>query len=252
MKRLVSILIISVAVFSFVSGIETKDQFLIGAENYKNGEYKSAAEIWTDLYNSGYDNFELLYNLGNVWFKLEDIPMSILFYERALLRKPWDDDARYNLSIARSQTKDRYETIPEIFLVRWFNQLSLALSSDKWAIMSISCFFAFLSLMLLFLFSSRYSLKKLSLLTSVLLFIISMAALSFSVRNSKLVYNNTEAIILSPVITGRSAPSESGQELFVIHEGLKVKTGEEIGGWCEIRLPDGNKGWVPDISLERI
>jgi tetratricopeptide (TPR) repeat protein len=252
MKRPVLIMILVTAVFSSLPGVESKERFLTGVESYNSGEYRVAADIWSDLYDSGFNNFELLYNLGNAYFKLDDISMSILFYERALLRKPWDDDTRYNLSIAKTLTRDRYDTIPQIFLTRWFNLSALAFSSDRWAIMSLTCFTASLSFMLLFLFTSRYRLKRVSFLTALLLFIVSASALLLSIRNSKLVYNNPEAVIISPVITGRSAPSESGQELFVIHEGLKVKTGERIGEWCEIRLPDGNKGWVPVISFERI
>lgn len=252
MKRVVLILFILAAFFSCVSGSETKERFQIGVENYRSGEYRLAAGVWTDLYNSGYDNFELLYNLGNAWFKIEDIPMAILFYERALLRKPWDDDVRYNLSIAESLKRDRYESIPQIFLIRWFNFSALSLSSDRWAIISLTSFILLLILMLLFLFTSGYRLKRVSFWLSLMLMIISATAFMLSVRNSTLVYNNKESIIIAPVITGRSAPSETGGELFVIHEGLKVRTGEQIGEWCEIRLPDGNKGWVPVSSLERI
>jgi hypothetical protein len=84
------------------------------------------------------------------------------------------------------------------------------------------------------------------------LFLVSSSSLALSYRSRTLVYNNSDAIMTAPVITGRSTPSESGMSLFVIHEGLKVKTGEVIGGWCEIRLPDGNKGWVQADTFERI
>ena len=118
MKRILLVISILAAVVISPLANESKQRFDKGAEYYRNGDFRTAADIWTDLYNSGYDNFELLYNLGNAWFKLEEIPLSVIFYERALLRRPMDDDARYNLSIAKTLTRDRYETIPEIFLIR--------------------------------------------------------------------------------------------------------------------------------------
>ena len=251
MKRF-SVILFLITILSFqVFSNDIRERYLNGVENYGKGEYLIAAEIWTDLYNAGYDNFELLYNLGNALYKLEEIPMAILFYHRALLRRPWDDDTKYNLSVAENLTRDRYTAIPQIFLVRWFNFSALALSSYRWAIMAVTCFVMSLLLILLFLFTSNYGLKRTTFWLSLMLIILSATSVMLSLRNDSLVYNSKEAIILSPVVTGRSAPSDSSQELFVIHEGLKVRTGEQIGEWCELRLPDGNRGWVPVLSIER-
>lgn len=252
MRRVTIFLFLITLVATSLPAQESRDRYLEGVELYNNGDFRSAAEIWTELNNTGYDNFELLYNLGNAWFKLNEIPMAILFYERALLRKPGDEDARYNLAIANTLTTDRFESIPRVFIVRWFDRASLSMSSDSWAVVSVLTFILTLLLTLLFLFMTRYNIKVLSFWLSLLLFITSASSLTFSFRSRKLVYNNSEAIVITPVITGRSTPSEGGNELFVIHAGLKVKTGEKIGEWTEIQLPDGNKGWVTVASLEKI
>jgi len=231
---------------------DNKEKYLNGVEHYKNGDFSAAADTWVELFNAGYDNYEVLYNLGNAYYKINEVPLAILFYERALLRKPGDEDIRYNLAIATGQIKDRFESIPKVFIVRWFNAISLTMTSDTWAVISVVAFILTLVLVLLFLFMLRYNLKVLSFWLGLIFLIVSASALSFSYRSRQLVYNSNEAIILAPVITGRSTPSESGTELFVIHEGLKVRTGEEIGEWTEIRLPDGNKGWITTASLEII
>lgn len=252
MKRSLLILILIAISACFTLAQENKDRYLDAVEQYNAGNYSVAADTWLELFNAGYDNYEILYNLGNAYFKMNDIPLSILFYERALLRKPGDEDIRYNLAIAAGQIKDRFESIPGVFLVRWFNYISLTLLSDSWAVISILSFIIALVLILLFLFLSRYNLKILSFWLGLLFLIVSVAALSFSYRSRDLVYSGTEAIVVSPVVTGRSTPGESGTELFVIHEGLKVRTGEKLGEYIEIRLPDGNKGWITTSSIEII
>jgi tetratricopeptide (TPR) repeat protein len=231
---------------------ESRDRYLEGVELYNNGDFRAAADIWTDLNTAGYDNFELLYNTGNAWFKLNEIPKAILYFEKALLRKPGDEDTRYNLAIANTLIADRFESIPRVFIVRWIDRAALAMSSDSWAIVSVVAFILTLILLLLFLFLSRYSVKVLSFWLAMLLFITSASSLTLSFRSRKLVYHNDEAIVVAPVITGRSTPTEGGNELFVIHAGLKVRVGEQIGEWTEIQLPDGNKGWVTLASLEKI
>ena len=63
----------------------------------------------------------------------------------------------------------------------------------------------------------------------------------------------TAAIVLQPSVTAKSTPSDSGTDLFVIHEGRKVKISDDsMQGWKEIELEDGNIGWVPAESIERI
>lgn len=235
-----------------VSAEEPSERYSKGVGLYQQEDFRGALDIWMDLYSTGYENFELLYNTGNAWFKTGEVAMAILFYERAALRKPGNDDLKYNLSIARAQIRDRYDEIPEVFFVRWFNYLALALGTDTWAVIALIAFVAGLGFMLLFLFTARYGLKIVSFWVSGMILLVFLSSVSLSLRNRKLVYDSRKGVIVAPVLTGRSSPSESSNQLFVIHEGLKVGIGERIGDWCEIRLPDGNKGWVPGSSLEVI
>jgi hypothetical protein len=87
---------------------------------------------------------------------------------------------------------------------------------------------------------------------AIFLLFSSICSVSFSVRNKNLIYNNSKAIIFSPLVNGKSSPDNSGTDLFVLHEGTKVTIEDEVGEWYEIRLSDGNKGWVPANSLDKI
>ena len=61
------------------------------------------------------------------------------------------------------------------------------------------------------------------------------------------------AIVLTPSITVRSTPSESGTSLFVLHEGHKVEIKDNsMHEWKEIILEDGKVGWVPASAIEII
>ncbi|MDE5612039.1 MAG: SH3 domain-containing protein, partial [Odoribacter sp.] len=55
-----------------------------------------------------------------------------------------------------------------------------------------------------------------------------------------------------PRDTVKGAPDNSGTSLFLIHEGLKVQVIEELGNWYNIRLADGNEGWVAKTDVEKI
>jgi hypothetical protein len=232
---------------------DTKDEkFRRGAELYKSGNYDEALKLWIEVYNNGYRSAELDYNIGNAYFKLNNIPGAILFFERAHLLKPADEDVNYNLAIAKTLVVDRFNEIPELFFVRWYNFLSLILSSNNWAKFSISAFIICLLFLSVYFYSSRYRLKVIGFWLAVILLVFSASSLTFSSRNRSLVSNSRKAVIFKPLVNGKSSPDSSGTDLFVLHEGTIVTVGEKVGEWYEIRLSDGNKGWIPVNSLEKI
>ena len=60
------------------------------------------------------------------------------------------------------------------------------------------------------------------------------------------------AIIFAPTVTVKSSPDESGNDLFILHEGSKVEVRDEVGDWWEIIMGDGNVGWIPKTALQKI
>ena len=249
-KRYILIVIfISLIVRIAVSQDTNKDKFYQGVTYFTAGSYKEALKIWTDIYNTGYRSANLDYNIGNAYFKLNNIPSAILFYERAYLLKPADENINYNLQIARTLIVDRFQEIPELFFIKWYNFVSLFLSTNSWAKISITSFILFLLLLSLYIYSSRYRHKVIGFWLGVFFIVLSLTSLAFTIRNKSLVYDSHKAIISSPIVNGKSSPDKSGNDIFVLHEGTKVTVEDEVGEWSEIRLSDGNKGWVPLNSI---
>jgi tetratricopeptide (TPR) repeat protein len=249
-KRYILIIIfISLFVRIAVSQDTNKDKFYQGVTYFTAGSYKEALQIWTDIYNTGYRSANLDYNIGNAYYKLNNIPLAILFYERAYLLKPADENINYNLQIARTLIVDRFQEIPELFFIKWYNFVSLFLSTNSWAKISITSFILFLLLLSLYIYSSRHRHKVIGFWLGVFFIVLSLTSLAFTIRNKSLVYDSRKAIISSPMVNGKSSPDKSGNDIFVLHEGTKVTVEDEVGEWSEIRLSDGNKGWVPLNSI---
>jgi tetratricopeptide (TPR) repeat protein len=227
-------------------------KFNKGVTFFTAGNYKDALLVWTEVYTTGNRSANLCYNIGNAYFKLNNIPKAILFYERAYLLKPEDEDINYNLQISRTLIVDRFQEIPELFFVKWYNFVSLFLSSNRWARISIVSFILSLVCLSLYIYSSKYRFKVLGFWFAIGLFVVSASSVVFSARNRHLVYESRKAIIMEATVSGKSSPDNSGNDLFVLHEGTKVSVEDTVGEWHEIRLSDGNKGWVPLNSLEII
>ena len=164
-----------------------KEKFGKAAELYSGGKYKEALDEWMSVYNSGVRSSSLDYNIANVNFKLNNIPGAILFYERALLLKPADEDLSYNLQIARTLVVDKFNEIPELFFVRWYKFISLTLPTNTWAKISIVSFVIFLMALSLYIYSKKYSYKVIGFWLALFFLLISISSVSFSICNKNLV-----------------------------------------------------------------
>ena len=66
------------------------------------GNFDKALEQWNDLYNTGYRSAELEYNIGNAYFKLNNIPAANLSMNGRISWNLADEDIIYNLQITRT------------------------------------------------------------------------------------------------------------------------------------------------------
>ena len=221
-------------------------------ELYQKGDFFNAAELYKSLYKEGYRSDNLLFNTGNACFKAADYGNAILFYERATLLDPASEDINYNLQIARTKITDRFDEIPELFFIRWFDFLSLLKNTNQWAMIAIVLFVLSMVLFVVFLFVPAGRYKYPSFWSGVAAIILSGITLTFAIRNNNLVNHNKEAIVICTEVVGKSSPGDTGKDLFVIHTGAKVTVLQRLGDYWEIVLPDGNKGWASAKCLEKI
>jgi tetratricopeptide (TPR) repeat protein len=215
-----------------------------GNQAYIQGEYLYAIELYEQVLSMGFESAELYYNLGNSYFKENRLAPAILNYERALRMKPFDPNIQYNLDIANSRTIDRIDPVPVIFYERWWKAFVYLLNIDRWAVLGLVSLFLGLLNILWYLFSVRIAFKKLGLAISVCLLLIAGMAFLAAQRQYTYNYHRQDAIVFVPRITAKSAPGADSPDLFVIHEGTKVTITDTLGEWAEIRLANGNMGWL--------
>jgi tetratricopeptide (TPR) repeat protein len=79
---------------------------------YTNGDYQNAVQGYLEIVKSGFESAELYFNIGNSFYKLNNIPESNYYYEKAKSISPNDDDILTNLSFAQNLRIDKIETLP--------------------------------------------------------------------------------------------------------------------------------------------
>lgn len=221
-------------------------------ELYTKDQFKEAIEVYNQILKTNMESPEVYYNLGNAYYKTSQFTLAILNYERAKLLAPNDEDIEFNLLVANQKVVDSIQELPGIFIVRWWNALVNSQTTDTWATISILGFIVFLVMLGLYFFARSGDVKRVSFWAGCFLLGFTIFTWSFAAKQKSRMVNHNFAIIMQPTVTVKSSPSEKGTNLFVVHEGLKVKITDKLENWVEIRLADGNKGWLPVESIERI
>jgi tetratricopeptide (TPR) repeat protein len=226
--------------------------FSQGNKYYQDTDFEKAIKTYDLVLKSGYESAALYYNIGNSNFKLNQISAAILNYEKAKKIDPTNKDVLYNLKLANTRVVDKIESIPEFFFVTWYRNIVQQYSSNFWAYCFSGLFLLSIVSFLAYFFINNRGRKKVLFAIFGLLLIISMV--TFFIANSKYSMENIrkEAIIFAENSYIKSAPSSSSQDMFILHEGTKVKIIEEVDGWNEIVLADGKRGWIEKKELQEI
>ena len=219
---------------------------------YVRGEYQQAIKDYEALLKQG-ASADLYYNLGNAYYRTENITRAVLNYERALLLSPSDRDIRFNLQMARSKTIDKITPEQDMFFVTWYHSLVNMTSVDGWADIALISLALAIVLALLYLFSERIWLRKVGFFGAIFLIVVFLLSNVFAHQQKDLLVHRRGAIVTAPAITVKSTPAKQGTDLFILHEGTKVTiTDDSMKDWKGIRLADGKEGWIETRQLELI
>jgi tetratricopeptide (TPR) repeat protein len=219
---------------------------------YAQEHYQQAIADYEALLKSGV-SADLYYNLGNAYYRTDNITKAILNYERALLLSPGDDDIRFNLQMARSKTIDKITPQSEMFFVTWYHSLVNLMSVDAWARTALFTLAIAIVLVLLYLFSDRMWLRKFGFFGALALVIVFLLSNLFAFHQKRKLTYRTGAVIMTTSVPVKSTPSKNGTDLFILHEGTRVTiTDNSMKDWKEIRVDDGKEGWIETNKIEII
>lgn len=221
-------------------------------DEYAKGNYQQAIKDYQEILKTGVSS-EIYYNLGNAYYRTDNITQALLAYERALQLSPGDNDIRFNLQYARSKTIDKITPETEMFFVTWYNSLVNFTSVDRWANTAIVSIVMALLLILVFLFAPQMWARKSGFYGSAVFLLLFVFANLFAFQQKHELETKQGAIVIAPTVNVKKTPAASGTDVFVIHEGTRVDiTDRGIKQWRGIKLADGREGWLKTSQIEEI
>ena len=219
---------------------------------YTKGNYQQAIRDYEQLLQHGV-SAEIYYNLGNAYFRTDNITKAILNYERAHMLSPGDEDIRFNLQFARSKTIDRITPADEMFFVSWYQSLVTLTTVDRWAFTAVLSIVLVLVLLLIFLFAESIVMRKIGFYGAVVFLVVFILANVFAYQQKRMLENRQGAIVVTSSVNVLKSPADKADTAFVLHEGTRVDiTDKSIKGWCGIRIADGREGWMKADKMEEI
>lgn len=226
--------------------------FQQGNVQYSKSRYAEALRLYRAVEQEGVASAELYFNLGNAAFRCDSLSLAIWYNQKALRLAPSDADALANARFFNSRTVDRIESLPELFLLGWWENLVLMHTADGWGWYSI--IFALLSsLALAAFFLARTALwRKLGFYLCMVFLVVFGATFGLASAASRWASEHEVAVVFEPSLTLRSGPQGDATALGQVHEGAVVTIQEKRMGWCRIRLENGNLGWAPESTIRPI
>ena len=218
---------------------------------YDSNDYETAIACYGQLIDNGIAAWQLYYNMGNAYYRLDNIGQAILHYERALRLAPRQQAIKDNLALARSRTQDNIEQLPKLFLWQWVDSVVQLTSPRGWRIVIVSLVLLLCGAVCTFFVARQYRLRRSMFVTgALLLFLLLLSSLNatLSVRNAT---NDKEAIVTKPMLVVKGSPDAKSVDKFILHEGTKLTIEDEQDNWWQIKIADGKSGWI-DGGAERI
>ena len=233
----------------------TPAEYLASANDLYNVErYQEAARSYERLVGLGYEDEDLFYNLGNAYYKQDDLGRAVLNYLRAQRLAPRDEDIQANLTFVRGQTADALEPIelggPLASFARAMPFASInttaALLLVLWAIIAGSFAWWIAKPMP----GARHPAQITAGAAGALMILSAVLLTGHLMADSA--YDDTTIIVASEVEV-LSGPGIQYAEEFTLHSGTETELIEVRGNWTRISVPATElQGWVPRHTVEPV
>ena len=198
----------------------------------------------------GIRNGRLYYNIGNCYFRMDDLGRAIANYRRAEQYIPNDPNLRQNLDYARRKRLDRIE-VPERTRVL---QTVLFFHYDLGQRTRAAAFTAaFAALWLLLSVRLLWRSAALSWLAGVCA-VVSMLLLGSLLVEWRHLRTVRPGVVVAAATTARKGDGLSFEPAFTepLHAGTEFRLLEDRGEWLEVALDDGRTCWLPAKDTERV
>lgn len=221
---------------------EAVQYFDEGNRLYAQGNYSGALTAFDRAVAAGYVSGALFYNMGNAYYRIDQIGQAIRYYEKARRLTPGNERVSHNMAMARARMVDSFSELPEPFWRPAWRTVMRTLGAGG----------LFFGGLILYLVAAAFAGQRIwtgtrsdwrrrgltaSSVGAALLILLAFAASIESERDR-------DGVIVARQVALLDAPAAGARADIDIHEGVLVKVIGQSEEYVEVRLPNGAAGWV--------
>lgn len=228
-------------------------RFEAGNALYEKGQYKEAAQVYENIIKEDkLHSAELYFNLGNCYYKLNQVAPSIYNYEKALVLKPNDPETLNNLKFAKKLTIDEIKEVPKVGFAKLIQNFTSIFDYNTWAKIAVGIGFIFLLSFIGYYFSTATLAKRIYFVGMFVLLIALGLSIGAGMSEKNNFDNDRVAIVFSEFSQVRNEPQKSANGIILLHEGAKVYVLQSVAGWKKVELTDGTQGWIDSSTIKEV
>lgn len=253
-RKIVCIIFAALTAITGVAQVDSaQSYFEKGNELYQGNNYEKAEKAFLQCLDyTDSNNARAHFNLGNTYFKLNQIGLAVLHYEKALKQNPDYEKATYNLTLARARVVDEVEASPSVAFYNRWERILTAFGASSFAIMALALLLVAVGGFYFFVTGGAAKMRKSGFAFMIVFLVLFAMSTYLSYAANDIRVRSEEAIITQLKIDVKTEPKDNAATAFVLHEGAKVGLVSEVDGWLEIKLDNGNMGWLPESALAAI
>lgn len=228
---------------------------------YIKKEYLNSIKLYEEVLAKEGISSDLLYNLGNAYYRAGKLGKAVLNYERALRLDAQNDEARNNLTFVKGKLTDK---IPDSrnFISRVADNVVMTFSANTWAWISIIIFIALIGAILCYMFVDNVTYRKVGFFGGILLLFLEVLSLVISLSSASAANNHNYAIIIDEstmLSTTPRTPVNHSEEAILLHEGTKIEIIDSVATpndstsrmWYNVNI-NNNYAWIKSNAVEKI
>ena len=244
MKRLGCILVflalLAATAWAAPEGVAQLERtFADAAKAYDENRLPEAIAGWQALADEGQALPEVLFNLGNAYYRHGDLGEAILAYRRAQRLAPRDPDVRANLGFAAQSAGI------ELPARKPLAGLLLDFSRAEWRGFGAACFWLLAGALAVWIAWPRFRFVARPA-AAVLAALLLLALVGLALHRD--LDRTPEGVVMAAGQKVLSSPLETATPLLAVPAGAIVRMRENRGTWIEVELGE-TRGWLPAAAL---
>ncbi|MDB2520687.1 tetratricopeptide repeat protein [Flavobacteriaceae bacterium] len=219
---------------------------------YNAGQFEKAVMLYKQILESGQHSAELYFNLGNSYYRLNQVGESIFYFEKAKQLEPTDEDINVNIAFAQNMAIDAVEVLPKSQVTQLKDNIIEFFSQEGWAYFIILLAWLFVLFWGLYLWNKIPFIKRTFFVTSLILAFLLIGSLFIAVIKSANTSDTTYGILFNEKMEVWAEPNSRAEVLFLLHEGTKVQMLDQLQEWQKIRIANGSEGWIKNAKVRSL